>query len=98
MLTKIKLSKEAQADFETLIREGKDQEIYCKLFGNIFKTSDMPFSDGYSRSWICKSCPSEKFFGPKQEFEEHFKYNEHGRTAYICELCSRSLSNCLKLT
>eukprot|EP00092_Neocalanus_flemingeri_P030938 GFUD01033600.1.p1 GENE.GFUD01033600.1~~GFUD01033600.1.p1 ORF type:complete len:524 (+),score=80.30 GFUD01033600.1:304-1875(+) len=91
-LTKIKLTEEAKIDFDNLIQEGKDQEIYCKLFGNIFATLDQSFT-ARCRNWICNKCPNGKFLGSKKEFEDHFKSLNHGIIAYTCELCSKSLKS-----
>eukprot|EP00092_Neocalanus_flemingeri_P030934 GFUD01033596.1.p1 GENE.GFUD01033596.1~~GFUD01033596.1.p1 ORF type:complete len:520 (-),score=75.09 GFUD01033596.1:53-1612(-) len=91
-LTEIKLTEEAMIDFDNLIQQGKDQEIYCKLFGNIFGSGDQSFT-AKCRNWICNKCPNKKFLSFKQEFEDHFKGLNHGIIAYTCELCSKSLKS-----
>jgi len=88
-LTKITLSPEAKLNFETLINEGRDQEIYSQIFGNIFCIANLP-SSVKCRSWICRSCPEGKFLGSREDFEEHFKILHHGKLLYTCELCNKT--------
>ena len=88
-LTKITLTPEARINFQALIQEGRDQEIYCKIFGNVFWTSYLPYSIK-CRNWLCRSCPNNKFLGSREEFEKHFNLYEHGNITYICELCSKT--------
>jgi len=88
-LIKISLSLEAKQKFETLIEEGKDQEIYCNIFGNIFMTAEFPLGLK-CRNWICKFCPNGKFLGSREEFEAHFEAFGHGKLLYTCELCNKT--------
>jgi len=88
-LIKIKLSPEAECTFRKLIEEGKDQEIYSNMFGNIFWTAELPHGLK-CRNWICKFCPNGKFLGSRDEFEAHFEAFGHGKLVYTCELCNKT--------
>lgn len=81
-------SEEEQATYQNLIDEGKDQELYCKLFGNIF--SVVPPSKRECKSWICKQCDEGSFTGKCQDFEVHFGSHSDNNVCFTCELCSFS--------
>jgi len=88
-LKKASLSDEELESFNKLIAEGKDQEIYARIFGDIFFTKSYEIS----RNWMCKMCPDGKFIGSKKQFEDHFKVPKHGNVLYSCELCCKSLKS-----
>ena len=83
--TKRNFSEEEQAAYQKLIDEGKDQELYCTLFGNIFAI--VPHSKRETRHWICKQCDGESFFGKCQDFEAHFNSHSNPTVCFTCELC-----------
>ena len=85
-ISKTELTEKQLEAFRNLIAEGRDQEIYIKLFGSLTE----------ERSWICYVCDEGKFFGSSQAFEEHhvFDLKHQGKKSrYTCELCLKTLSS-----
>ena len=73
------LEEKTRAEFQVLIDEGRDEEIYRKIFGDL----------NTNREWVCIFHKNGKFQGKRRAFENHFK-EEHGeRIIYTCELCQK---------
>jgi hypothetical protein len=79
-------SEEEQSTYQKLIDEGKDQEIYCKLFGNIF--ASVHHSKRETKNWICKQCDGGYYSGKSHQFDAHFASHDDTAISFICELCS----------
>ena len=79
---------EAKKEFETLIDEGRDEEIYYKMFGDLSRKR--------KRNWICVFHQNKIFYGDKRKFESHFLEEHQEKVTYNCELCPRSTKNIFK--
>ena len=74
------LDEKTRAEFKVLIDEGRDEEIYRKIFGGL----------NTNRDWVCIYHKNGKFQGKRQEFEKHFKEEHKKSIIYTCELCQKS--------
>ena len=77
------LEEKARAEFQLFIDEGRDEEIYTKIFGD-FDTN---------REWICIYHEDGKFQGNRRAFALHFKEEHRAGKLYTCELCQKSKKN-----
>jgi len=74
---KRELADREKEEFSKLIEEGRDMDIYIKIWGHW----------NYPRNWECASC-SHQMTGKLSMYDEHFQ-DVHGiRPVYRCEICN----------
>ena len=61
-MSRRELSEDDIQIFQKLIHQGRDQEIYLKVYGE----------RGFERRWPCAICDGGSFFGSSKAFVEHF--------------------------
>ena len=72
-LAKRTLSVSEKDHFSALIAEGRDQEVYSELLGDLFQPGA---ARQLSRAWHCDQCPDQTFRGTGVMFEQHFSSHQ----------------------